>query len=334
MIAEPLVAVRCAVCGGEEHETLCAAADVRAQLEYLRRFHRKRLRRVTERALADRAHFTQDYATDIVGCVQCGLVYRNPRPSAEAIARAYSGDEYGRERLQEMWGTQVELYRPLAREVARFLPPRAQVVEVGSFVGGFLQAGRERGWSMLGVDPGREVGAFCAERGLRVFPGTLPELADTPDTSWEGVDCVAIWNAFDQLPEPEPDLAAARRLLRPGGLLALRVPNGDCFRAAVSRVRNLRPPFRGWVRALLAWNNLLAFPYLHGYSIRTLDWLTGWHGFERVGVKGDTLCRLSDSNTRLWARWEERFLKAFSQSAARRQAAGAPWLNLYYRVGR
>lgn len=332
MIAEPLIAVRCAVCGSEGQETICTAHEVEAQLTYLRRFHRRRLRRITERALADRAEFTQDYATDIVQCAGCGLVFRNPRPSPQAIARAYTADEYGRERLGTMWEAQVELSRPLARELARFLPPRARVVEVGSFVGGFLQAGRERGWSMLGVDPGREVGAFCGERGLRVFPGTLPLLAATPDTSWERVDCVAVWNAFDQLPEPEPVLAAARTLLRPGGLLALRVPNGDCFRAAVTRMRRWRAPFCGWVRAQMAWNNLLAFPYLHGYSVRTLDWLTGWHGFEQVAVEGDTLCRLSDSNTRFWAQWEERLLKTVSRWMARRDPAKAPWLDLYYRV--
>src|SRR5512138_1388844 len=100
-----MVSVRCAVCGGRERTMVCPARDVRAQMEYLRRFHRRRLApgpdgALSEAALADRADFTQDYATDIVACRGCGLVYRNPRPGEAAIARAYARDTYGSERLE------------------------------------------------------------------------------------------------------------------------------------------------------------------------------------------------------------------------------------------
>lgn len=340
MIAGPLVCIRCAVCGSEEQQVSCSAREVEAHLEYLRWFHRRRLRCPTEAALADRADFTQDYATDIVACARCALVFRNPRPTAESIARAYAADQYGHERLASMWESQVELYRPKARHLRRRLRPGARVVEVGSFVGGFLQAGQEQGWEMLGVDPGREVDAFCAERGLRVFSGTLPQFVEGGlPRSWSpgSVDCVAVWNAFDQIPEPEPVLAAARRLLRPGGILALRVPNGACFRLAVSWMRRLPRFGGGWLRAAMAWNNLLAFPYLHGYSVRTLDWMLGWHGLERVEARGDTLCRLADSQTRGWAHWEERVLKALNRvpglvgARLGPELALSPWLDTFYR---
>src|SRR5207247_1606347 len=104
MIAEPLVAVRCAVCGSEASTVICPAHEVRAHLKYLRAFHRRRLRpgpdgKPPRAALADRAEFTQDEVTDIVACRRCGVVFRNPRPTDEAVARAYRQDHYGRERL-------------------------------------------------------------------------------------------------------------------------------------------------------------------------------------------------------------------------------------------
>ncbi len=337
MIAGPMVAVGCAVCGGEAVERVCSAREVRAHLEYLRRFHRRRLRSEDEAALADRADFTQDYATDVVACAACGLVFRSPRPTDQAIARAYAADTYGLQRLAALYEAQLALYRPKARSLRRLLPGSSLILEVGSFVGGFLAAGREVGWDMLGVDPGEEVGAFCAERELPVFPGTLDQLA----RRWTGrsADCVAVWNAFDQLPDPEPTLQAARRLLRPGGLLALRVPNGECFRWAAAWMRRLPEPLGGWLRAGMAWNNLLAFPYLHGYSVRTLDWLLGWHGFRRVGARADVLCRLADPLTRRWAAVEERGLKLLNLAAARAQSllpgthlSLAPWIDVYYRL--
>ncbi|MGV3724712.1 MAG: class I SAM-dependent methyltransferase, partial [Actinomycetota bacterium] len=206
MIAEPLIEVRCTVCGGDEHRTVCSSREVRAHHAYLRRFHLRRMRRPSEEALADRADFTQDYATNVVACRRCGLVFRSPRPPAAAIERAYSQDHYGHRRLSALFQAQVELYRPKARSLARCLAEGSRVVEVGSFVGGFLAAGQEQGWRVLGVDPGEEVDTFCAERGLPVFRGALPELLKHPHRDWSpgSVDCVAIWNAFDQLPDPEP----------------------------------------------------------------------------------------------------------------------------------
>jgi SAM-dependent methyltransferase len=311
---------------------VCPAAAVRAQQEYLRQFHRRRLRggpggRLARAALADRADFTHGYATHIVACAACGLIYRNPRPPAAAIDRAYAEDSYGTERLEALFGSQRELYLSKARVLRRWLPSHRppRVVEVGSFVGGFLAAAAEEGWEALGVDPGLEVAAFCRDRGFVVFPGTLAELRAAPGS----FDVVAIWNTFDQLPDPHPTLAAARRLLRPAGVLALRMPDGAWFGGALAWLRRLPRPAAGCLRAAMAWNNLLAFPYLHGYSPRLLDRLLDRHRFQRARTCADTLGRLSDHHTRLWAAWEEQSLKTLCRAAAR-LAAGGPWFDAYY----
>src|SRR5689334_10312792 len=112
MIAEPMVQVRCAVCGGGSHEIVSSASEIRAQLEYLRWFHRRRLRAdAPASALADRAEFTQDYATDLVACRQCGLLFRNPRPPDAAIRRAYVDGRYGLPRLESLFEAEVAFYR-------------------------------------------------------------------------------------------------------------------------------------------------------------------------------------------------------------------------------
>jgi SAM-dependent methyltransferase len=206
------------------------------------------------------------------------------------------------------------------------------IVEVGSFVGGFLDAGRERGWSMLGIDPGKEVTEFCRSRGQPVFCGTL---ADAPLEA-ASVDAVVIWNTFDQLPNPDTTLAAARRVLKQDGVLAIRVPNGRMYRRGTAVMRS-EGPIRKWMRTVLAWNNLLAFPYLHGYSLSTLDQLLGRHGFTRLTVCRDTLMTLAHSDTKRWARMEETFIKWTCRWAADLEALWesdaadfAPWLDVYY----
>jgi SAM-dependent methyltransferase len=317
------------------------AARVRQDLAYLRCFHRQRLRpgprgTIREETLADRADFTQDYVTDIVACTTCGCVCRTPRPTTPTITQAYAQDQYGQERLAALFATQAPWYRTKAHWVRRWLPTGAgvRVVEVGSFVGGFLAAGQHHGWQMLGVDPGAEVNAFCHQKGLPVFAGTLEEVP-LPQGS---VDCVAIWNTFDQLPDPRPTLAAATRLLRPGGLLVLRVPHGECFRRAARWLRRTPAPWTGWLRAALAWNNLLAFPYLQGYAVPTLDRLLRPYGFTRLRARPDTLPPLADEQTKSWAVWEEGCLKRLWFWVARLQQLRpdsrltlAPWIEVCYR---
>jgi SAM-dependent methyltransferase len=335
----PQVEVNCAVCGGASHELVCSAAEIRSQLAYLERFHRQRLRPRARRAahsggadeaLADRADFTQDYATDVVSCGACGLVFRAARPRAAAITAAYARDEYGRERLEQLFGSQLELFRPRAGVLARLLTSRVpDVIEVGSFVGGFLAAARALGWNAVGVDPGAEVDEFCRAKGLSVVRATA---AEAPIGA-HSADDVAIWNTFDQLPDPRPTLTAARRWLRPGGILAIRVPNGMCFRTLMQRRRALPRPIRGAVRAAMAWNNLLGFPYLHGYSAATLDRLLRPFALRQIVLHPDTATRLADAQTKLWAAWEERLLKAAWRAVAKRQPDLAPWFDAYYRCG-
>jgi hypothetical protein len=84
--------------------------------------------------------------------------------------------------------------------------------------------------------------------------------------------------------------------------------------------------------AALAWNNLLAFPYLCGYSMETLSHLLKPFAFVPVMAAGDTLTRLADHGTKRWAALEECVLKVAWRAVSRRQPARAPWLDLYYRA--
>jgi SAM-dependent methyltransferase len=330
----PEVEAPCVVCGAGGRELVCSEAQLRAQTAYLHQFHRRRLRPARERRsdhpLADRAEFTQDYTTDVVACRGCGLVLRDPRPPARDVLEAYAADEYGKARLTAMFESQLQSargkLRQLRRRIRRSASPR--VIEIGSFVGGFLAAAGELGWHAVGVDPGEEVVAFCRGKGLQVYQTAAAEAA----IAKRSADCVAIWNTFDQLPDPRPTLAAARRWLRADGLLVIRVPNGDVFRAAMRLRAGL--PFDGPLMAALAWNNLLGFPYLYGYSPRTLDRLVAGFGFARQSVQPDTLVRLADADTAPWAAWEERMLKGLWRSVARLDLRIAPWFDVYYRSTR
>jgi SAM-dependent methyltransferase len=317
----PEVDVACTACGETAAEVVASAARLAAQLATAKAFHRKRLRRRSRAALEERASFTHDYPTELLACKSCALVYRSPRPTTAAVSHVYAGERYAPERLPQMVASQTALFRPKAAEFARRLGRGKRVLEVGAFVGGFLAAAREAGLDAVGLDPSEQLSGLCARAGLRVLRKTLEEHAVSAEA--RSYDAIAIWSTFDQLPRPRGVLAAVAKLLRPGGLLALRFPHGTCFR----RLAATEPlPLRQ-----LAWNNLLGFPYLHGYGLPSLDRLVQPFGLTRIGVGGDVLGRVADESYARWARLEERAVKARQRARFARELALAPWLDVWLR---
>jgi SAM-dependent methyltransferase len=332
---EPSVSPSCVVCHGRVFELRCNAAELAAQQVELEQFHRARLARRKRGELAERAQFTQDYVTDLVACMTCGLLMRSPRPRARDVARAYEDDEYPPERIADLFAAQTASFRGKLADLESLGAPH-RILEIGSFVGAFLHVAREAGLDAVGIDPGQQLAKSCAERRLPVLQGTLEELA--PSLCRDPYDAIAIWNTFDQLPDPRATLKLVARCMRPGGVLAIRVPHGLAFEKLLRRFRSPQAYSHHAAKLYLAWNNLLSFPYLMGYGVATLDRIADGFGFERALVRGDVLVRLAGSGTAHWARNEERIVKAVQRVGIARQTRTgdvrlrtAPWLDVYYR---
>jgi SAM-dependent methyltransferase len=139
----------------------------------------------------------------------------------------------------------------------------------------------------------------------------------------ESFDAVFVWNCFEQLETPRSTLRAIHRVLRRFGLLVLRVPNAWFYRT----LRN---------RRALAYNNLLGFPYLYGYTAENLHRMVSREGFELVRGFNSELVALPFANPKERVLREER---AVSKAVERWSAANAaeavpltgPWIEMAYR---
>lgn len=322
---------RCHVCGASDTDELADADDVRAELETLWDFHTKRLAPETPpERLLDRTAFSERPPVRVVRCRRCGLVYRNPQERTRELQDIYE-DEEGLERsvLQALHDTQRTSYRDQARRLTRVARTPGTGLEVGSYVGAFLAAARERGWTFEGVDVNGAAVRFARSRGFSVTEGTIDAVA-----SDRRFDAVAIWNCLDQLPDPRDVVARARSLLSPRGVLAVRVPNGEAY--ARWRVLAVRGGLSRQVATrVLAHNNLLTFPYRYGFTLESLTALLRGAGLEVVHVHGDTLVPIADRWTRRWAGLEERIVKGALRAARTLRLApptALPWLELYARA--
>jgi len=305
-----------------EHE-LADADAVRTEVEMLWQFHTRRLHpRTPPEHLTDRVAFSQRPPLRVVQCCACGLVYRNPRERAHELVGAYEGEAPADDVLASLFETQLGSYRAQARRLYDVLGRGGAGIEVGSYVGGFLAAARELRLDVEGLDVNETASVFARRKGFRVTIGDLE--------SWNekrSFDAVAIWNCFDQLPDPRRAVIIARGLLRPGGVLAIRVPNGGFYAALRQRLSGTTAPV---ATAILAHNNLLGFPYRHGFTMGALTRLLETLGFEIVSTYGDTLVPIADRWTRRWAAVEERAVKGVLKAVAKVGGAQrAPWFEMY-----
>jgi len=318
---------RCVVCGHSDARVIADAEQMRAEIELLWEYHEKRLKPDTPTPrLMDRVAFSEPPPLRLVQCAECGLLYRNPVERIEELTEIYARTTSTPDVLRALHETQLPAVRAQAHELRETLGRGGSGLEVGSYVGAFLEAARDEGLNVEGLDINSDVNAFTRSLGFVVHDGDLAAFATD-----RVFDAVAIWNTFDQLADPRAALHAARDLLPAGGILALRVPNGDFYvrvrEQMVSGARVARPA----ARAVLAQNNLLTFPYRWGFTPKSISRLVEETGFAIDHFRGDVLVPISDEWTKSWARVEEAVIKRTMGAVAALDEVAAPWFELYAR---
>ena len=206
--------VPCMLCGCDDARPVRTAAD---RLAAARAEIVPSPAPATSDADAETAVFT------VVRCRRCGLAYLNPRPTAAEIGRYYPDDYHTArgaggivQRLEDAWRRRQ--FGEVAGWLANLRPRRGRLLDVGCGSGDLLAALRADGWRVSGVEPSARSAAIArAQRGLDVQTATFDD-ALLPDGAFEAVVFAAV---LEHLHDPLRALARARRLLAPGGLVAV-----------------------------------------------------------------------------------------------------------------
>jgi len=187
-------------------------------------------------------------------CAGCGVRRVAALPSSSEVRREYEV-RYPRRFPPE----QVDLVRrDLLRDVlarTRRLAVPGRLLDVGC-AGGFLVAtARAQGWRAIGIDLALE----ACRAATRAAAGPVVQ-ADARALPFGAgaLDAVTLVNVLDHTTEPHAVLREAARVLRPGGLLVLRVPNVD-FHAPWAHLLGRLGPLARWRR----WD---VYPILHLFA--------------------------------------------------------------------
>lgn len=176
---------------------------------------------------------------EVVRCPVCTLLFVSPRLGPDALQRLYDQPEYF-EGPNGVYGSRNPRSAAMILQrtwmagrlatLARFTPPPATLLEVGSGYGLFLDAARLAGYSARGVELSR-TGADHARQQLNldVFCG---QLADAPT---DPVDAICAFDTIEHVPDPLEFLRAVHSRLAIGGTVMLTLPYADSSPARLLR---------------------------------------------------------------------------------------------------
>jgi len=162
----------------------------------------------------------QSYQPELPGaiewrsCLACGHVYTQGYFASEILAPAQLqlGDAMEEGRLAAA---------PIIGRIARHIA-QGTWLDVGFGTGALLFTAAEWGYEPVGLDDSPESVEALRRLGIEAHCGALAELAGSGRFSVVSLQDLLPRQAF-----PKPMLAAAHRLLRPGGALFLSMPNRE-----------------------------------------------------------------------------------------------------------
>lgn len=216
----------------------------------------------------------------IVQCQQCGLVYANPRWSDEELKEAYAvvEDELYQ---QERAGRELTFARHLrALEKMTGAADDRSLLDVGAYIGVFVEVATKAGWNAVGVEPSSWAVREAQKRHINVLNGTQ----ESSQLQGRQFDVVTMWDVIEHVSDPAAELGKAFQLLKPGGWLAVHTMD---IGSVTARLMGRRWP---WLMDM----------HLYYFSQKSLAQMMVKSGFDVIssGAQGRFL-RLSYLATRL-----------------------------------
>ncbi|MBI1969214.1 class I SAM-dependent methyltransferase [Candidatus Woesearchaeota archaeon] len=159
----------------------------------------------------------------LLQCMKCGIIILKNIPPQKIVNSYYGGgfyDEQG-ERFHPLLEKLVFLFRyGRARKVIQ-LAGKGRVLDVGFSRGIMLSLLRERGWESYGITNSRNVFLHGKKIRIRVRHGELPK-ASFPSAFF---DIITFWHVLEHVRGPILYIRECRRILKPGGVVIIEVPN-------------------------------------------------------------------------------------------------------------
>lgn len=160
-------------------------------------------------------------------CAECGSLYVSPRPRPDLLDTYYREAEsvrfWSTHFYKETYAARREkIFKPRAQLIGEWAARRAMgsaavFADIGAGYGVLLEEIQQLGCfkTITGIEPNPELAEICRGRGFPIIEKTLESVRDGEVQT----DFATAFEVLEHVFDPLQFLTAARRLLKPGGVL-------------------------------------------------------------------------------------------------------------------
>ncbi len=215
-------------------------------------------------------------------CGKCQFTFVQRIPTSDELEAFYSKYAYS----SDPWISPITIQR-YNELLDSFEPYRKnnRLIDVGCGAGHFLALALTRGWEVFGSEFSPAALELCRNKGIIMLEGSISNPSSQPDgfdLLRGSFDVVTSFEVIEHINNPQDDLQAIVKLLRPGGLHYCTTPNFN----AVGRI---------WLKADY---NVIGYPeHLSYYTANTLHRLFVQHKLQRHSMitEGISITRIKKS---------------------------------------
>jgi SAM-dependent methyltransferase len=160
-------------------------------------------------------------------CKNCGFRFTNPIPSEATIGKYYQSEDYishsdtNKGIINKLYHlVRKQSLRSKIKLIDKTCPAKGTILDIGCGTGYFLQACKEDGWKIQGMEPD-STARMLAERniGQSVFNNLF-------SIKEEGLyDLITLWHVLEHVHKLNETIQHINKLLKPNGRLIIAVPN-------------------------------------------------------------------------------------------------------------
>lgn len=164
---------------------------------------------------------------EIYECLDCGLLFTEPRPDKDKIGDYYKSEAYYSHQENKK-GFIPKVYESVKAvnvkhkyQLATDGKSIGKMLDIGCGVGDFLHMAEQHGWQCTGVEPSDDAKAIAKTR----IQGNIIDSLSLEELPNETFDVITMWHVLEHVDDIRWQVAQLQRLIKSDGRIVIALPN-------------------------------------------------------------------------------------------------------------